>query len=259
MKLIRDKSGVSLMFVLASMMLLLVIGVSAIVAAGLNVGAGAAQHDRTQLELYSSSMERTIKAAFEREETVGANLVDAQTLGGQLLSRLIADSDVFYQNALGQPAVASGAVIIDVNETIELAPGGTPITLPDGIDATYTMRITGQLFVFVNTFQRNETVPVFIGVDGDGNDIYHPVEVFATPMTATVTGDFIIELLTVYNPVSGLHGVPLSFSSETTYRLDNLILTEGDFAEDKKTLPELDELMLSNQVVWTVIRYESFG
>ena len=263
MKVLRSKSGVSLMFVLATMMLLMVIGVSAIVAAGYNVGAGVVQHNRTQLELYASSMERTIKVAFDEEEVVGTLLTNSSTLGGRIIHEIIRGSTIFPASAADD--VMIGAIPpINIDIRIELEPDDTPETLPDGVDATYTLQIEGWLYVFINPYQRHHTENVFGGVDDDDNEIIFYIPVDATPMTATITGDIIVHLITEYTPVGGLNQqvlVPYTFESVTTYRLDTVDIIENPVPFDvlKTAEPTLGVMRINSPVLWTVIRYESFG
>ncbi|MCL1862445.1 MAG: hypothetical protein FWF78_02635 [Defluviitaleaceae bacterium] len=68
-KILKQKSGISLIFVLAIMLVLLTVSVSAFTAAGLGMGAYAAQRDRNQLNMYASSMERTIRSAILSDDT----------------------------------------------------------------------------------------------------------------------------------------------------------------------------------------------
>jgi len=81
MRVLRDKAGASLIFVLAAMLLLMALGVSAITAAGYNFSAGLTQRDRSQLNLYVSSMEQTIHASLV-EDVTGENIMSAGSLGG---------------------------------------------------------------------------------------------------------------------------------------------------------------------------------
>jgi hypothetical protein len=58
--ILKQKQGLSLMFVLAFMLLLLALSISALTAAGLSHRAVLAQQSRNQLTLYADSMERVI-------------------------------------------------------------------------------------------------------------------------------------------------------------------------------------------------------
>ncbi|MCL2663353.1 MAG: hypothetical protein FWE83_08530 [Oscillospiraceae bacterium] len=272
MKVLRNKSGASLMFVLATMMLLMVLGVSVIAAAGYNVGAGVVQHNRTQLELYSSSMERTIKAAFDVDavQPVGESLIDAETFGRQILREAISGSGIFpAPSSTDSIILGLTRVVLDntdhdpVNHThitITMTPADNPDTLPAGVNVVYTITITGVLDVFVNPYERRRTESVFTGGIPAFQDIVHD----ATAMTMTITGDLEVELVTTFEPVGNLNQampVPYTFDSVTTYRLDQLVLEEnlGSFVSTKADEPVLGDMLIDSPVVWTVIRYESFS
>jgi hypothetical protein len=64
---LRDKRGASMLFVLAAMLLLMAIGVSALTAAGANFGAAVDKRNENQLNLYVNSMELTLIKALENE------------------------------------------------------------------------------------------------------------------------------------------------------------------------------------------------
>jgi hypothetical protein len=61
MKTLRNQQGLSLIFVLASMLFLLALGVSALTAAGLSHRAVRRQAERNRLEMVSVSMERVMR------------------------------------------------------------------------------------------------------------------------------------------------------------------------------------------------------
>jgi uncharacterized protein (UPF0333 family) len=65
--ILKSESGISLIFVLAFMFLLLALGVSVLTAAGNSHRSVLAQRDRSQLTLYANSMEHVIHAALEEE------------------------------------------------------------------------------------------------------------------------------------------------------------------------------------------------
>jgi hypothetical protein len=268
------------MFVLATMMLLMVLGVSVIAAAGYNVGAGIAQANRTQLELYSSSMERTIKAAFvdvDEEQDKGEPLTAATTLGGQILREAISESGIFDNSLVDGVEPGSRTVVIVDITTIN--PGDfpadaifiDPITitmttadLPGDVNVEeYTIIITGQLNVFVNPYERRPPEYVFTGGTPEYQEVIYP----ATPLTMTITGDLVVNLLTEFAPIGNMNQempVPYTFESETTYRLDQLILTEGPipsilFPITKTPEPELADMLINSDVVWTVINFVSFS
>ena len=87
-RILRDKSGLSMLFVLAVMLVLLALGVSALVAASLSRGAVAQGQERNRLSLYVSSMERTMLASLQLDE--GASLANPESLG-ETIARMAID------------------------------------------------------------------------------------------------------------------------------------------------------------------------
>jgi len=65
--IIKDKSGVSLMFVLGVMMMLLLIGASLIVAASANVGSNIRQNEFNRVMLLSNSIHRNIMYSLQAD------------------------------------------------------------------------------------------------------------------------------------------------------------------------------------------------
>jgi hypothetical protein len=217
-------------------------------------------------------MERTIKAAFDAPQPVGVPLATATTLGGQILREAISESGIFPP-LTSTAGIILGPTVIDVNipMTTVNVPVPATITLPGDVEVEYTITITGQLMVFVNPYYRYDTLgDVFVGTDPDGDPIYDTVSIDATAMTMTITGDLVVNLLTTFAPVGNMNqaalpDVPYTFNSETTYRLDQLVLIEDEtnpipFIE-KVADPVLEVMLISpdTPVVWTVIKYESFG
>ncbi|MCL2002842.1 MAG: hypothetical protein FWG72_02420 [Oscillospiraceae bacterium] len=66
--MIRNRRGASMLFVLAAMLLLMAIGVSALTAAGANLGAAASARAENQLNLYVNSMELTLRELINQDE-----------------------------------------------------------------------------------------------------------------------------------------------------------------------------------------------
>jgi len=259
MKVLRDKSGVSLMFVLASMMMLMIIGVSVIIAAGLNAGAAVVQHDRTQLALYASSMDRTIKEALDVKEADGTFLLGAQTLGGRILREAISNVDIFPVDDPVNPIKQVAPRLWLLNADDFLIDIGVDIPAAAGIDAEYIINISVDLAVNVSSYQRYDKQEIYVGYDEDDAII----EILATPMIAEITGEITVTIMTTYDPGGGLHqDVPFTYSTETVYRLeDSVVLVEDDIAFDyeKTDMPTPGEMMLMNGISWTVVRHDTFG
>jgi hypothetical protein len=239
-KAFQDKSGVSLMFVLAIMLLLMAIGISVVTAAGQNFGASLAQRDRNQLDLYVSSMERTLRAVLVESavgETMSGSTVDSMT--GRILREA-------YQNVY--PSTTGS---YNVNMTLSSES-------PDG-DAEYDIVITGTIYVTI-------TLPVetweYITDDPDDPDA-EPVLVLVsrTPLSATASGTINVMLTTRYEaPVRGAFtpntgGGLLSTRTVTTYRYNGAVIEE--LLPLSPADPVVDtNLLINYSGIWTVYRHE---
>ena len=76
LKILRNKQGFSLLFVLAAMLLLLALGVSALTAAGNSHRSVMAQNHRYQLVSHASSMEQVVRGGLENG-ALAAVILDA--------------------------------------------------------------------------------------------------------------------------------------------------------------------------------------
>jgi len=255
MKVLRSKSGVSLMYVLATMMLLMAVGVSAITAAGMNAGAAAVQRDRTQLEMYSSSFERTIRTALEEQEepnislsTIDNNvsfLTDVETLGGHIIFEAIALSEIFpVQPVVPDPEddpetpIEIGSIRLDNFPPI--IRNGITVDIIDDDTLTYNIQITagdvtGTLKITVAPYERYKEIEYFAGYETDPDtgeiiaEIMETEYVYATQMVMTVSGEITIRQRTLYTPAGagrlGLGaGTQLEMSTSVTYRLANDVI-----------------------------------
>ncbi|MCL2463273.1 MAG: hypothetical protein FWF44_11450 [Defluviitaleaceae bacterium] len=234
-RILRDKSGVSLMFVLAAMLLLMAIGVSAITAAGLNYGAGLARRDWNQLELYSTGMEHTLKAALEAPDS-DTSMLGAQTLSGRLL----------------RAAFQSGSAIYSIG-------GDGAITMtaasPDG-NARYTIVITGYMNVqIIAPVDETELVDVY-GPDPENPDgapivvDYKVVKIDRSAQAALFSGEFTVKLTTEY--LAG--NKAMDMTTTTTYRYLNGHMEERDY--DFNAAPDDSNMYIDNWGAWTVIGHE---
>lgn len=228
-KILRDKSGVSLIFVLAAMLLLMAIGVSAITAAGLNMGAGIAQRDRNQLDLYASSMERTVKASLEKKEPDGTSIPNVQTLTGRIIRAA-------YENG-------SGLYDLTGANALELTASS-----PDG-GAKYKIVISGNFKVhIIPPVEYTEWIESTV-VDEEGNSVlvYEEKTTGRSPQTATIDGKITAVQTTEY---STLGGRDLSVTTATSYQFGGALIEE-DFST--YTSPVLDDNMIITGLgTWTV-------
>jgi hypothetical protein len=220
-------------------------------------------------------MERTIKSAFvdvDEDQDEGEQITAATTFGGQILREAIRRSGIFPATVVGD--VIRGATVIVLDDTdpnpanrTHITVNITPDDLPEDVNVTYTITITGQLFVFVNPFERHDMQEVFVTDPVTGDPVMDTVPIDATPMTMTIAGDLDINLLTTFIPTGSMNQeepVPYTFESVTTYRLEQLILIEdldplNPFDILKEDDPALADMLIDSPIVWTVIRYESFS
>lgn len=272
------------MYVLATMMLLMAIGVSAITAAGFNVGAGVVQRNRTQLEMYSSSMERTLMAALNVPETNGTQLSDGSTLNtlsGKIIYNALVSSELFPDfNASPLPTapydqITQGSNIIDSFDIMNI--GVTLLAAAvTGVDYTITVTATretaagteiGTLTINVSPYQRYSYKEFFAGYDTDGVTPLPPlvVEELATPLEITISGEITLMQLTTYAAPGGgiaAGGIAANLLTviETTYKINNVTLIEGNFADNKVDHPLIADMTFNNPSSltswWTVIRHE---
>jgi len=237
MKLLRDKAGVSLIFVLAAMMLLMAIGVSAITAAGLNYGAGLVQRDRNQLEMYVGSMERTLRSSLEDIE-VGAPILDAETLGGWVLREAYLKGNgqhVFSQEFVTETTGITGVtytVIVKANMNVQVIPSEPIYDLED---------------VWSEPADPDEA-PVFLG----------QIEVLIgrTPGAALINGTITISQFTEYvTPLDRR----INTTTETTYMYSDCLITEWGVYLDPDAGVNDADMVITELGLWTVTKREKVG
>ena len=225
-RLLSDKSGVSLIFVLAVMLLLMAIGVSAITAAGLNFGAGVVQSERTQLSMYVSSMERTVKAMLEENDS-GVSLSGVQTLAGRLLKSA-------YGNGGGLYIIAGNAVTMTADS-------------PDG-NAKYEITLTGSLNV-----QIREPYDLTDWIEDPEDPEAPPIEVFAgrTEQSARINGEVTVTQTTTFTSPGGK---VLSMTTVTVYSYSEGEIEERGFdAWDPDVY--LENMIITNPGKWAVSKH----
>jgi len=253
MRVMRDKTGSSLVFVLAVMLLLMAIGVSVFTVAGLHLGAQLDARDRNQHDLYVSSMERTIKAALEATEPKGALIGDARTLSGWIIR------DAITGIVAGKPVAPGQKSPVNVNLVMNT-------DVPDGINAEYTIEISGTIYVQTSPYQRYKSYLEYAaegGVDTTGDD---KPDRPATPLTMTVRGEIAVRQTTRYGAPDTMmanmdSGGAAVVTTETTYRFDGGYLVEEHLGfDDKKTdEPVFGKMCIVNPGTWTVERHETIS
>jgi len=236
LKLLRSKSGASLIFVLASMLLLIAIGVSAVTAAGYNHGAGLMQRGWNQLDLYVSSMERTIHSSLMQHIT-GKSITGVDTLRGSIIR------DAYFKKNNQDFDAYSYTKTFDLD-----------IAVPDSLKAVYTARVivsmNVQIFPPVDEY---EWVDWIEGPDGEIIEIEDNVLIGRSPELVQMHGTIRI-LLNVRDADPLLPDRRLSTATETTYSVVGCIIEEWyyDFREGVNA----DNMIIADQGTWAVSRHE---
>jgi len=163
-QILRNKNGLSMLFVLGIMLVLLALGVSALVAASLSQGVAAAGHERNQLSLYVGSIERALLSSLQFSE--GDNLANPQSLGGAIISMAVD----FTSTDSNSPHT-----IFELPETL------LELTTSDNIVADYEavvfghieiwrqssaiMLLSGELRIIISTQTEDASIASFIEVE----------------------------------------------------------------------------------------------
>ena len=151
MRALREKAGISLIFVLAAMFFLLALGVATLSAAGLSRGASLSQRELAQLNLYVNSMERVALAALR--DGIGEQVIR------EIVNDVLGDlpEDVLFWNAT------------------ETHPIELEIEVDTPFGAEFNIRITGEATVTTFIFEEliaNVTIDVLLtitlGVEYEG-------------------------------------------------------------------------------------------
>ncbi|MCL2198588.1 MAG: hypothetical protein FWB80_06670 [Defluviitaleaceae bacterium] len=246
-KILKNKGGFALIYVLAIMLALLAVGVSAITAASLSRGASIAQKHRTQLDLYVGSMERTIDAQMV---TLGDDLGTINTLGDLLLLHVFnALEDRFNFDS------------IDPDYTPYQMIPPRILTLPPPYDCISISCMNSRLLGTDINFPLED---VEYGINIVWNDIYVVIAHYrrydvatglsALPLNVTVSGEVAITLTTKYTAPNGEDFIMVT---RTTYRISGVNLQEGTFNDVKTIPPESGEMEITYNKPWEFIRHET--
>jgi len=270
------------MFVLATMLLMLAIGISTLTASGLSAGSVLAQRDRNQLNLYASSMERTILAALHIEEHPSPDIMtdtldDVDTLGDWILWYLFyghtcnADSDCADDcgsvlDRLEDAATASGEFSLpQVAKTLSF---NIEVDAPvDDDSVSFMVELSGHVTANVQPFRRFVPVGMEEPDDDDDDDDYYeelPIPGNATPLSATVNAQVVVTLTTTYNGMvhrtrAGEFGAgpttDIGMITEATYKFSGIV-REYMLEETNENLPTLSDLFVIQSTGWELLRYE---
>ena len=201
---LRGKSGASMLFVLAAMLLLMAIGVSAIAAAGASWGASLTKRAENQLDLYVNSMELTLREVLREPET--KKLADAETLTGQIFNKVygqIGNVDGVYTYPVDKDKISFKMELEIDDDTADL--------FPDGLYES--ILIDGYLGV-----QFANAKPQVMGENEDGDEI--EISPYVPETMKILGGEVTIEV------TATLRG--LSVKSATTYRLTGVSIINGN-------------------------------
>ena len=233
-KVLRNKSGFSLIFVLASMLLLLAIGVSAVTAAGYNHGAGLAQRDRNQLEMYVSSMERTIHSALMQDIT-GMSVVGTNTLRGMVLRDA-------YREKENHEIDTYNYCYYKYAETYDL-----DVEIPDDINVFYTIRVE----VDIN-------VQIYLHLEKYEWDDLAEDTVLSEYSTEHVQMDGTVKVyLTTVDNEPLMQNRRSSTSTITTYYFTGVIILEQNDSFDISF--NLNNMIIDDPGNWKVDKHEKTG
>ena len=274
MKVLQNKSGVSLFFVLGAMMFLLALGASALTAAGVAFGAGFAQQERNQLELFVSSTERTLLALLENEAVTMGYDGDDLKIGSWIIQRVVEEffagvpdgSGGFItppainpQGYLRLPNTISEAVFFSVpSQGHNILLSDIEVTTPtdDGV-LTQTLMIEGWVNIGGSDFVRRHVQNPYPGWPS-GLPIPEPIP--STPLVITIsTGILTARITTTYTPPSGQN---MTTTTWITLELaDPIILVEAMAGSVvfNTVLPSFTNMSIVELGQWEVILRGTYG
>ena len=246
---LKSKKGASLVLVVAVMFFLLALSTAAFTAAGINRGAGQAQRDRNQLELYASSMERTVRYALEQGWAIEDADVESlgDTLGGVLLLEV-------YKNRF-DPAYTDGTILVDM--TIASDDIGVPSAFSGQVK--YTIHITSASAANTETFYFIDNPRDSCEVDIDGFVLHD----YCVPRSVLMSGELRVTITTVYDiPAEDtLPRESISMETATTYRISGIRIEEDIDDADCATATDVHgdafnpPMVLIDEAVWEVLRH----
>ena len=253
--MLRDTRGASLLFILAITFLLLSLGVSVLTAAGLNFGATAAQRDRSQLDIYASSMERVVKVIIEEEEDNISGLSrpvnDSRTLVGLILHDVLTA-------AVPQ---GEGSHYITGSMPLSTRAGIETIKLPDPTDLSGENLLGNVEYDVVVSWTMSVRVPRLVrcvrNIDPFGDIEADPCMLFVVEMGGMIS----VTVTTTYASHSGSVN---TMTTITTYMLDEVKVEELDTCAFPNTCNrpavmgtfEINNLRVTNLPQRSIIQHE---
>jgi len=239
-RLLRGKSGASILFVLVAMALLMVIGFSTLTAASANIGARHNRQIHNRIDMYAESLQRTVKHSLVETsgDDDGKLLDDADTLGGQILRAA-------YEGA--RPDGVAGGTLTITLKPPDIA-AGTDIDLLGVIVLRIEIDINPLDVVITKPWIQQTTIP-----DPDDEDEIKIIET-RIPGSASISG-----VATIIVTVEGEGHRRRAVTTAATYNLSGGYLEENrDEIEFDATLDTLDmgDMKIVNAGDWGFISYE---
>lgn len=237
-RVLTARSGASLMFVLAAMLLLLSLGVSAIAAAAANAGSNVNTRIMSQMDIHADSLNQAVLQSLRASGAEAGLFVGEsaafQSLGGQIL------------DVLNYPDSESAET---QQRLINLLQASTETELSSGVFSTISL----SLDMFVNVSPKTcrvDKVSHWL-YDIDGNPVMEVIDVYPVawlPKSAHINGTATLTFTVTVGGKSAVH--------VTTFRLQGADLQEPDVTpEDYKKDPTA-RLQITNAGTWEVESYE---
>ena len=227
--ILRSKSGVSLMFVLGIMLLLLAIGASVMTAASANIGANVRQNQYNRAVLVGNSIHRNIKHSLKIEQGSGDDFENS-------LAFQIAD-------AIYKASLPTGSLTEKIEIELNLAVGAAPI------DANHS--------VILEIFPHEVDVR-FAGPVGSIGETDPPTP--RVPRTASVHARMTVTVVVEVETGIVVRDENRTITTQATYELNALMSDINVVAIDEQDSTVFDdndlELVESDEFGWELINLE---
>jgi len=233
--IIKDKSGVSLIFVLGVMMFLLAIGASLLAAASANIGANVRQNEYNRVIVLGDSIHRSIMHSLQ------ADPEDENSLANRLAWIVYETPDIVSQGSI--------ELELDID-----TPGNDDV--PEYMTISITLSF---LFREVLTTQATEYVPEIPSfTDTDGITVEAVPAVPGMPETASISADM---LVTVVIEADGVIRDGSRFiTTQAVYEYRGGLLSDdpdGDYAANPNPPAVLPLYFATDGYgTWSMISYE---
>jgi len=233
--ILKDKSGVSLMFVLGVMMFLLAIGASLLAAASANIGANVRQNEYNRVIVLGDSIHRSIMHSLQ------ADPEDENSLANRLAWIVYETPDIVSQGSI--------ELELDFDTT-----GNDSV--PEYMTVTVSLSFLNREVLTTDATGYVPEIPSF--VDSDGITVEAVPEVPRMPETAAISADM---LVTVVIEADGrIRDGSRFISTQAVYEYRGGLLTDdplGVYATNPNPPPSLPlEFATDGFGTWSMISYE---